>query len=637
MYYVKLKALIMKMTTYLFSVMFGLALLTSGYSQTPSERQQILNNYDLNLLKQLEIQLDEEFHLKRQNAINLALENGWATSYEKENGGQGLLVDVQDGYPVYIETFNAGAALTARVNRINTGGTSGLDLNGENMLVGVWDGGLVRLTHQLLENRATHIDGAVTISSHSTHVTGTIIGSGAFQSGNAQGMAPMAEAITYDFNNAPAEAVNAITTYGLLTSNHSYGIPADQSQLWYLGFYDNNARIWDQIIYNAPYYLPVFAAGNARNTNHPNQGDGGFDILTAYANSKNNLVVAATFQVSNYTGPGSVSMSGFSSWGPTDDGRIKPDIAAKGVNTFSSTGNSDSSYANFSGTSMAAPSVTGVVALLQQHYNDLNAQFMLASTVKGLIIHTADEAGTAPGPDYRFGWGLINAERAADVISNNGTTSSIMELTLTEGGTIQFSGKSIPGEPLVASITWTDRQGDVLPGGIEDDDSPRLINDLDLKLIDENLDAHLPWILDHTNFTAPATKGDNFRDNVEKVEILSPSGDYTVRVTHKGNLFNGEQVVSLIISGLEDVVLSTPTSELLSASIFPNPATNELNIRAITQIDAIEIFNLLGQSLGNYSVKSNSTKIDIGHLKAGTYFVNVAIANTNKVYKFVKR
>ena len=52
---------------------------------------------------------------------------------------------------------------------------------------------------------------------------------------------------------------------------------------------------------------------------------------------------------------------------------------------------------------------------------------MRSSTLRGLVLHTADEAGTSPGPDYRFGWGLFNTERAADVISESGISSTILE------------------------------------------------------------------------------------------------------------------------------------------------------------------------------------------------------------------
>jgi hypothetical protein len=64
--------------------------------------------------------------------------------------------------------------------------------------------------------------------------------------------------------------------------------------------------------------------------------------------------------------------------------------------------------------------------LLQQHHINLFQQPMLAATLKGLILHTADEAGFADGPDYQFGWGLINAEKAANVLTNINQSSIIL-------------------------------------------------------------------------------------------------------------------------------------------------------------------------------------------------------------------
>lgn len=637
--------------TLLLSFMVVFAFQTNA--QTPQQREQIKSNYDLVKLAELQADVQEDFDRKRAEALALAAINGWPETYDFEDGGVGVLVEVIDGQPIYLETLNRSAGITIRADRVHTGGSAGLDLNGEDMLVGVWDGHKVRETHQLLEGRAGQIDAANTGSgsSHHTHVTGTIIGSAAFQSTNAKGMAPAAETLNHAFNvgSDAAEVINAINNFGMLVSNHSYGVPPDGGggsplPVYILGKYTGTSRIWDQIQFNAPYYLSVWAAGNARNTAHNNQGDGGYDILTNQGVSKNTLVVAATFQVLNYTGPSNVSMSSFSSWGPTDDGRIKPDISAKGVNTLSSTASSDASYSNYSGTSMAAPSAAGGAILLQQHYNDLNEEFMLSSTLRGLILHTADEAGPAPGPDFRFGWGLMNTERAAQIISDNGTTSHILELTLDEGKSYEITGTAVPGERLVASITWTDKQGNVVAGTIEDNDTPILINDLDLRIIEEDDTVHMPWIIefDHSipaSYATPASRGDNYRDNVEKVEIDNPTGDYTIRVSHKGTLEEGLQVVSVIISGLEniDVTLGTPSNAVVEAAIFPNPAYNELNVQAMTTISNVEIMNVLGQSMGIQQVNSNNAKLDISSLKAGAYFIRVTIDNASKVYKFIKR
>lgn len=644
----------MRYITKLFMLLFVSVISFSASSQTQTERERIIATYDLVKLNQLKSQAQEEFEKNRQKALELAAIHGWSEHYEFENGGVGYLIGTVDGKPVYYETKNKGAATTARVDRVNTGGTAGLDLNGENMLVGVWDGGLVRESHQLFENRATHIDTSNVFSNHATHVTGTIIGSGTFQSGNAKGMAPMAESINYSFliGSDAAGVLAAINDSVLLVSNHSYGFGPATLPLWVFGKYLNTganqqSSFWDQIQFDAPFYMPVWAAGNSRSSqfNPPiNQVAGGYDLLTAQGVSKNNLVVAATTQVDNYLDASSVNMASFSSWGPTDDGRIKPDISAKGVNTFSSVATEDNSYQNFSGTSMAAPSVSGALLLLQEHYNNLNNEFMRSSTLRGLVIHTADEAGAAPGPDFRFGWGLINTERAAQVISNNGTTTHILERVLADGQSLEITGTAVSGERLVASITWIDKPWTTPTGGSVNTNISLLVNDLDMRIFDANNDVHMPWIIefDHSDpdtYSNAASTGDNNRDNVEKIEIDNATGDYTIVISHKGTLDAGEQAVSVIISGIEDIeeTLGTPSNEFLRTSIFPNPATNELNVQALTQISSLEIINLLGQTMGTYEVNANSTKIDIANLKTGTYFLRVTIDTASKVYKFIKR
>lgn len=631
--------------------MLMLLFISALQAQTPEQRQQIIAKYDLVKLAQLESEAIEDFQRKRAEALAMAAAYGWPESYEFENGGVGFLVDVVEGQPIYLETLNRTGGITIRADHLHTDGSLGLDVNGENMLVGVWDGGRVREAHELFEGRTSHNDASTQTSNHATHVTGTVIGSGAFQNGNAKGMAPLAESLNYSFSVGSDlnEVTAAIADYGLLVSNHSYGVPPDGGNgpalpAWILGKYTASSRQWDRLHHDAPYYLSVWAGGNARNTQHNNLHKGGYDILTNQAVSKNNLVVGAVFQVLNYVSANSVNMSTFSSWGPTDDGRIKPDIVAKGVNVFSSTSASNSSYGLSQGTSMAAPGAAGAAILLQQHYNDVNDEFMLSSTLRGLIIHTADEAGSAPGPDFRFGWGLMNTKRAAEIISDDGTTSHILEMTLENGQSIEISGSAVEDERLVASITWTDLEGIPVSGAGNDIDTPMLINDLDLRIIDEADVVHMPWIIefDHSipsTYATPASRGDNFRDNVEKVEIDDPSGDYTIRVSHKGALEGGQQVVSIIISGLEniDVTLGNTRNNIVEAAIFPNPANNELNVQANTSITQVEIMNMLGQSLGVQKVNSNNAKLDISNLKQGTYFVRVTIDNASKVYKFIKR
>jgi hypothetical protein len=379
-------------------------------------------------------------------------------------------------------------------------------------------------------------------------------------------MAPMAELITYDFGADEPEMTNAAAN-GLLISNHSYGIASSNVPLWYIGYYDSNARDIDRIVYNAPYYLPICSAGNDRQSGE-NPSDGGYDYLTDKSVAKNNIVVAATFEVLDYEDASDVFMSSFSSWGPTDDGRIKPDISAKGVNMYSASGASNASYTNMSGTSMATPNVSGSLLLLQQHYNDLNGEYMLASTLRALALHTADEAGFAPGPDYRFGWGLLNTQRAAQLISQDSNESMIITETLDANDAYTYSFKADGTQDISATIAWTDPAAAPLPGGNEDVATPSLMNDLDLRISQDGGATFLPWILNAATPTAGATTGDNVLDNVEKIEINAPEpGEYIVRVSHKGQLLvNDTQVFSLVLEGIssEDFMVSTTNANVLT-------------------------------------------------------------------------
>ena len=563
------------------TLLFGLAALlsvTNALSQTLAERQVITANYDQQALTLLEDELRKDFETNQRIAFEMAAQKGWETHMTLPNGGNALLVGVfDDGTPKYYATYNREGAITTRANTVNTGGVAGLDLNGENMIAGVWDGGLVRESHNLLEDRVLQIDNPGSISSHATHVSGTMVGSGSQVNGQAKGMAPMAELLTYDFSADEPEMTNAAAN-GLLISNHSYGIASSNVPLWYIGYYDSNARDIDRIIYNAPYYLPICSAGNDRQSGE-NPGDGGYDYLTDKSVAKNNIVVAATFEVLEYEDASDVFMSSFSSWGPTDDGRIKPDISAKGVNMYSSSGASNASYTNMSGTSMATPNVSGSLLLLQQHYNDLNGEYMLASTLRALALHTADEAGFAPGPDYRFGWGLMNTQRAAQVITQDGTESMIITETLDANDVYTYTFKADGTQDISATIAWTDPAANPLPGGNEDVATPSLVNDLDLRISQDGGVTFLPWVLNAATPTAGATTGDNVVDNVEKIEINTPeAGDYIVRVSHKGQLLvNDTQVFSLVLEGIssEGFMVSTTNANVLTC---PELQTATFNI-----------------------------------------------------------
>ena len=234
-------------------------------------------------------------------------------------------------------------------------------------------------------------------------------------------------------------------------------------------------------------------------------------------------------------------MSTFSSFGPADDGRIKPDVVGDGVNVFSSGSLADDDYYSDSGTSMASPNICGSLNLLVQLHNRYAGtnQPMLSSTIRGMAIHTADEAGTAAGPDYRFGWGLVNVHKAATLITNNAVSGSIpfiKEVKVPNGGSVEFDVVAQGGEPLRATVCWMDPASGSQP--IMNDPTNRtLVNDVDLRLIGGGV-TNFPYVLNAASPNSAATTGDNDSDNVEQVVVANPvtNGIYSVRVTHKRTL-----------------------------------------------------------------------------------------------------
>ena len=514
------------------------------FGQTDSQKAVIIEGYNLETLTQLSIRLQNEYNQEYARALELARINGWEIKIIKEDGTILELDGVfDDGTPIYVSTENESAARTTRTDKLQPGGDTGLDLTGTNMTLGLWEVDATRPSHELFEGRVTQVN-PDSQSDHANHVAGTILGGDGIQVG-ARGMAWDARIRAFNSSNDESEMASEASN-GMLISSHSYGIPAGGTSAYYRGKYDNNAKDVDEVMYNAPYYLAVFSAGNDRNDGINSTG---YDLLTDKSCNKNGLTVAAVSTVNFYNGPNSVNMSNFSSWGPTDDGRIKPDISAKGVSTFSASAQDNSDYYTASGTSMATPNVSGTLLLLQEHYYNVNGEFMLSSTLRGLACHTASEAGDADGPDYEYGWGLLDAEYAANVISNNGGESLISELILNSGESYSIQVYAADSVDLHASITWTDPEGTVGPN-ITDDRTPILVNDLDLRITKDSLE-YFPWILDVENPSDPATTGDNVVDNIEKVQVDSSYGLYTITVTHKGVLLY-PQAFSLIITGIGD-------------------------------------------------------------------------------------
>ena len=561
-------------------------------------------------LRALAANLQQRAAADRQAVAEFARRSGIPLRRALPNGGVLELQRIAPGTgPVFYITNNILAAQTVSTDEVWPGGAAGLALTGAGMTMAEWDGGAVDATHFELAGRVTQVDGATVVSGHSTHVAGTLIGAGVLI--DLRGMAFAASLDAYDWISDSMEMALAAAA-GQLVSNHSYGIAAgwiytgdpDPPDAWWwiggvdpgiqedpnFGYYDTESQLWDQIAYDAPYYLIVKSAGNDRSDIGPAPGEeytlidqagefigtatdyrppdcapAGYDCLPTHSVAKNILTIGAVDDLAGgyapLGGPEQVLMADFSGWGPTDDGRIKPDLVGNGMFLFSAWPE-DPGWAAAAGTSMSAPNVSGSLLLLQQHHENLHGpgDYLRSATLKALVIHTADEAGPAPGPDYAFGWGLLNTQAAAQAISDDGGDFRIIESSLADGGADTYVvDVTAPGTLVTATLAWTDPPG-TPPAPALDPVDLMLVNDLDLR-IGRGANTWRPWLLDPANPAAPATTGDNVRDNVEQVRIAgADTCRYTVEVRHKGTLLdNDPQAYSLIVS----VEAPPPSGDLL--------------------------------------------------------------------------
>ncbi|SFE20185.1 S8 family serine peptidase [Flavobacterium xueshanense] len=618
-------------------ILFCILIFQISTAQTIEERKKITQSYDNEQINNFIVKLSEAQKEQKRKIHNYKLQ------YRLLDSETSSLQRIYDGVPVFYTIENDASAASIRANSLQPNGVLGLNLTGSGITAGVWDGGKVRGTHQELSgSKVSFGDGAVSPSAHSTHVTGTIIGLGVVA--RARGLAYQAKAKTF-FWDSDVEEMTSFGGEGYLVSNHSYGYSITNSfASARFGYYDQTSSDFDKISEVFPYYQIVVAAGNSRNSDHPQiNAKGGFDMLTGATVSKNTIVVAAVNSVLNYTGPASVTMSSFSNYGPTDDGRIKPDISAKGVGVYSCNGPNDNTYETLSGTSMAAPAITGLIVLLQQHYNNLNATFMKAATARGLLCHTADEAGFSMGPDYSYGWGLANGEEAAKLISSNGKTSLILETSLTDK--VVFTKQITISSPraLHVSIAWTDpvALGAVVTPITADNRTTNLVNNLDLKIINESGTVYFPWKLDPTSLNSAATQSsDNNVDNIEKVFIENaPAGKYTIQVTNKGALLSGTQDFTLIAGGLDNMFLSSSDfdkNDLIK--FYPNPVQENLffDLPSSFDLSDIAIYDLTGRLIRILKYRQINN-IKVSDLTSGMYFVKFISPDRTINVKFIKK
>lgn len=517
----------------------------------------------------------------------------------------------ENGEALYLTTYSTtNAGKTVGANSLYSGGILGLDLNGSDDRVkdklGMWDGGSININHQEIGERGRNIDSR-SISDHSSHVAGIMISKGI--NSDVRGMVNGANLRAWDFNNDISELTGAAANKsdgspGLLITNHSYGYqagwvydPSVNKWRWYgntsvakfqdykFGQYDASAASLDRLANDAPYLLMVKSAGNNRGENGPAQGEvyflgsgsdtstvarlrnDGYDIISTTGNAKNILTVGAVDM--NFRFPyinEDIKLSEYSSWGPTDDGRIKPDLVGVGTNLLSiGTGTKD--YTLQTGTSMSSPNVAGALLLLQELNVKRNNTYLKASTIKGIALHTSHDIQEI-GPDYQSGWGLLDIEKASKIILNNTLSTKIIEGTLSQGDSTSLTVIASGEGNLEASISWTDPAA-TAQGTVLNEKKPKLVNDLDIRIKDEDGTVYFPFILDPSKPEKAATTGDNILDNFEKIIVPNtiPGKTYTISYFHKDTLKNNRQNFSLVLSGIGGKAYCGPTFSTIAEDI----------------------------------------------------------------------
>ena len=476
-----------------------------------------------------------------------------------------------------------------RVNNLVNNKIENIHLTGEGIKVMVRDDGSVG-PHIDFTGRI-HQDIALEIGDHGDGVSGIFAGAGN-QDPIVEGMAPGAELYVINYQ---ADFLDKTLSYhqneGVMITNSSYSNGCNAG-------YTIETQVVDKMSFENPNLLHVFSAGNS------NGADCGYGAGNQWGNVTGGHKIAKNvLTVANLRLDGTLEES--SSRGPAKDGRMKPEISARGTNELSTAPGNGTLV--FGGTSAAAPGVAGVCALLYEAYKNKYNQNPESALIKAAVMNTATDIG-APGPDYQFGCGVIDGYRAYKLIQDE----RFQKLTINQGDLKEFTVKIPAGLPLVKwMIYWPEMESALM--------APKaLINDLDFEIVDPNGTVVLPWVLDPrpnaNTLAAGANRGIDTLNNFEQISISFPApGDYTVRI--KGKYMPSNTVTCYFLTEMEDKLLRLN---------FPIGG-EQFNITEVTQIH----YTAYGQEAiqFNFSTDGGKNWTDLGTSIAGSRVRNFYIPN----------
>ena len=437
------------------------------------------------------------------------------------------------------ESLNFYSRASHRIDYVQNPNVMAQTFTGAGIAVGVGDDGSIN--HLDYNDRILQNVPNINTGDHGDHVTGTLAGAGIVNP-SAKGSAPGAGLVMSFFSANLNDAPTDYDTYGVRLISGSYG---STNGCFPSSAYNSTSVQVDYLPISRPTMTGLWSAGNEAGDNCSPVGPPYGTMSVGYQRAKNQITVASAQRNNN--------ISGFSSRGPTPDGRLKPDITGLGSGVYSTTDNPvNNSYTVKSGTSMSCPGVAGGVATMYEGYRyHYNGDDPLASTVKAILLNTALDLGN-PGPDFTFGYGKANFYRAHKVIE----AGTFIVDTISSGTNTHII--SVPSGNVTevrVTLCWTDTVGNPNASKI-------LVNDLDLE-VQQGATTYQPWVLDPTwnisNLTANAVRARDSLNNVEQVTYTAVgSGDITISVD-ANSVVTSQQVYSIAYEFVMDsMVLINP-------------------------------------------------------------------------------
>ncbi|MFN8483832.1 MAG: S8 family serine peptidase [Anaerolineae bacterium] len=347
-------------------------------------------------------------------------------------------------------------------------------------------------------------------------------------------------------------------------------------------------------------------------------------------------------------------MAAFSSRGPADDGRIKPDVVAPGtwiLSTYSTmyregyggtTNPRDNAYQldgwgipvngfykYFGGTSMANPIAAGGATVVRDYYQKAKGVSASAALVKATLINTAEDLldenndgvndNRYPIPNVHEGWGRINVATAT-----NGQGLFADQATgLATGASRTYSANVTSSGPLKVTLVWSDYASATAA-------AKNLVNDLDLKVTAPNGTTVYQGNVFSGGWSQTGGSLDR-TNNVENVYVQSAAtGAWSIEV--KGyNVPNGPQPFALVVTGASTLTETTPPSAPAAPSNLAASAASKSQINLTWKDNAS---NEDGYSVER-STSSSFTNPTVVKLPANTtsYSSTGLAANTTYYYR----